>query len=117
MLSAVGIEANIEGRGLEDLGVKTKNGKIIVDDFYRTNVLGVYAIGDILPTQALAHVASAEGIICVEKITGHNPEVIDYERSLPLINELTYFIDNLNKSIDIADGKSGLEVVKILETI
>ena len=78
VLSAVGIEANIEGIGLENLGVKTENGRIIVDDFYRTNVLGVYAIGDVLATQALAHVASAEGIICVEKITGHNPDPMDY---------------------------------------
>ena len=78
VLSAVGIEANIEGIGLEELGVKTEKGKIIVDDYYRTNVLGVYAIGDVLGTQALAHVASAEGIICVEKIAGHNPESMDY---------------------------------------
>jgi dihydrolipoamide dehydrogenase len=78
VLSAVGIEANIEGIGLENLGVKTENGRIIVDDFYRTNVLGVYAIGDVLATQALAHVASAEGIICVEKIAGHNPDPMDY---------------------------------------
>ena len=78
VLSAVGIEANIEGIGLEDTGIKTENGKIIVDDFYQTNVPGYYAIGDVLGTQALAHVASAEGIVCVEKITGHNPDKIDY---------------------------------------
>ena len=78
VLSAVGIESNIEGIGLEELGVKTEKGKIIVDDFYRTNVLGVYAIGDVLGTQALAHVASAEGILCVEKIAGHDVEAIDY---------------------------------------
>ena len=79
VLSAVGITANIEGIGLEDVGVKTENGKILVDDFYNTNVNGYYAIGDVLSTQALAHVASAEGIICVEKIAGHNPEKIDYK--------------------------------------
>tara|TARA_B100000900_G_scaffold93664_1_gene76902 strand:- start:2191 stop:3576 length:1386 start_codon:yes stop_codon:yes gene_type:complete len=79
VLSAVGITANIEGIGLEDVGIKTEQGKIIVDDFYNTNVKGYYAIGDVLPSQALAHVASAEGIICVEKIAGHNPEKIDYK--------------------------------------
>ena len=78
VLSAVGIEANIEDIGLEDTGIKTEKGKIIVDDFYQTNVPGYYAIGDVLGTQALAHVASAEGIVCVEKITGHNPDKIDY---------------------------------------
>lgn len=78
VLSAVGIQANIENIGLEEVGVKTDSGKIIVDDFYRTNIPGVHAIGDVLPTQALAHVASAEGIICVEKIAGHDPEPIDY---------------------------------------
>jgi dihydrolipoamide dehydrogenase len=79
VLSAVGITSNIEGIGLEDVGIKTENGKILVDDFYNTNVNGYYAIGDVLSTQALAHVASAEGIICVEKIAGHNPEKIDYK--------------------------------------
>jgi len=78
VLSAVGIEANIENIGLEEVGIKTEKGRVLVDDFYQTNVPGYYAIGDILPTQALAHVASAEGIICVEKIAGHNPEPIDY---------------------------------------
>ena len=78
VLSAVGIEANIENIGLEEVGINTERGRVLVDDFYQTNVPGYYAIGDILPTQALAHVASAEGIVCVEKITGHNPEPIDY---------------------------------------
>ena len=78
VLSAVGIQANIEDIGLEQVGVKIDNGRIVVDDFYRTNIPGVYAIGDVLPTQALAHVASAEGIVCVEKITGQDPEPIDY---------------------------------------
>jgi dihydrolipoamide dehydrogenase len=78
VLSAVGISTNIEGIGLEESGVKTEKGKVIVDDFYRTNVEGVYAIGDIVKGQALAHVASAEGIICVEKIAGKNPEPLDY---------------------------------------
>ena len=78
VLSAVGISANIEGIGLEEVGIKTDKGRILVDDYYNTNVPGYYAIGDVLATQALAHVASAEGITCVEKIAGHNPEVIDY---------------------------------------
>ncbi|MEZ2334915.1 dihydrolipoyl dehydrogenase [Mucilaginibacter sp. RCC_168] len=78
VLSAVGISTNIEGIGLEETGVKTDKGKVLVDDFYRTNVEGVYAIGDIVKGQALAHVASAEGIICVEKIAGHSPEPLNY---------------------------------------
>jgi dihydrolipoamide dehydrogenase len=78
VLSAVGVTANLEGIGLEDVGVKTEKGKIIVDDFYKTNVSGLYAIGDVVKGQALAHVASAEGIICVEKIAGHNPEPLNY---------------------------------------
>lgn len=78
VLSAVGITANIENIGLEDVGIVTDKGKILVNDFYQTNMPGYYAIGDVLPTQALAHVASAEGIICIEKIAGHNPEPLDY---------------------------------------
>ncbi len=79
VLSAVGVVPNTQNIGLEELGIKTTpQGLIIVDDFYKTNVDGVYAIGDVLPTQALAHVASAEGILCVEKIAGHNPSPIDY---------------------------------------
>jgi dihydrolipoamide dehydrogenase len=78
VLSAVGIATNLEGLGLEENGVKTDKGKVLVDDFYKTNVEGVYAIGDIVKGQALAHVASAEGIICVEKIAGHSPEPLDY---------------------------------------
>ncbi|MDG1348271.1 MAG: dihydrolipoyl dehydrogenase [Flavobacteriales bacterium] len=78
VLSAVGIVANIENIGLEEVGIKTEKGKILVDDYYNTNVNGYHAIGDVLPNQSLAHVASAEGITCVEKIAGHNPEPIDY---------------------------------------
>jgi dihydrolipoamide dehydrogenase len=78
VLSAVGITPNIEGIGIEEMGVKVENGKVKVDEFYRTNVEGVYAIGDIVQGQALAHVASAEGIICVEKIAGHHPTPLDY---------------------------------------
>lgn len=78
VLSAVGISTNLEGIGLEEVGVKTDKGKVIVDDFYKTNIAGVYAIGDIVKGPALAHVASAEGIICVEKIAGHNPQPLNY---------------------------------------
>jgi dihydrolipoamide dehydrogenase len=78
VLSAVGIAPNIENLGLEALGVELEKGKIKVDDFYSTNVKGVYAIGDIVHGPALAHVASAEGIVCVEKIAGKNPDPIDY---------------------------------------
>ncbi len=78
VLSAVGVSANIENIGLEDVGIATDKGKIMVDDFYKTNIDGYYAIGDCVPGQALAHVASAEGIICVEKIAGENPQPLDY---------------------------------------
>lgn len=78
VLSAVGITPNIENLGLEETGVKTDKGRVVVDDFYRTNVDGVYAIGDIVKGQALAHVASAEGITCVEKIKGLDVSPIDY---------------------------------------
>jgi len=78
-LSAVGVSTNIEGIGLESAGVKTGKGKVVVDDYYRTSVPGVYAIGDIVHGPALAHVASAEGIICVEKIAGKEVEPLDYK--------------------------------------
>jgi dihydrolipoamide dehydrogenase len=84
LLSAVGIQSNIEGIGLEELGIKTEKGKILVDKYYQTNVPGVYAIGDCVPGQALAHVASKEGIICTENIGynekkfNHQPEPLDY---------------------------------------
>lgn len=78
VLSAVGITPNTEDLGLEELGVETKNGKVVVDEFYKTNVEGIYAIGDIVDGPALAHVASAEGITCVEKIAGLSPDPIDY---------------------------------------
>ena len=79
VLSAVGVETNIENIGLEELGIITEKGKINVDDYYKTNIDGIYAIGDIVKGPALAHVASAEGIICVEKIAGKNPGVLNYD--------------------------------------
>ena len=78
VLSAVGIEANIEGIGLEEVGIVVDKGRIIVNEYFETNMPGYYAIGDVIPGPALAHVASAEGITCVEKIAGLNPEPIDY---------------------------------------
>ncbi|QYN50851.1 MULTISPECIES: dihydrolipoyl dehydrogenase [Apibacter] len=78
ILSAVGITANIENIGLEEVGISTDKGRILVDSFYNTNIPGYYAIGDVIPGPALAHVASAEGILCVEKIKGMNVEPIDY---------------------------------------
>lgn len=78
VLSAAGVVANIENIGLETVGIKTEKGKITVDKYYKTNVDGYYAIGDVTPGPALAHVASAEGITCVEAIAGHKPEGIDY---------------------------------------
>ena len=84
LLSAVGVAANVEGIGLEEVGIKTDKGKIMVDKFYQTNIPGIYAIGDCAPGPALAHVASKEGIICVENIGynekkyNHQPEPMDY---------------------------------------
>ena len=78
VLSAVGIKTNIENIGLEDVGIVTDRDKILVNDFYQTNIPGYYAIGDVTPGPALAHVASAEGILCVEKIAGQQVEAIDY---------------------------------------
>ncbi len=78
VLSAVGVTTNLEGIGLEETGIKTEKGKIVIDDFYKTSVDGYYAIGDVVKGPALAHVASAEGIICVEKIAGQNPDPLNY---------------------------------------
>ncbi|MEL6863400.1 MAG: dihydrolipoyl dehydrogenase [Bacteroidota bacterium] len=78
VLSAVGVAPNTEDIGLEALGIETDRGLVKVDPFYQTNVAGIYAIGDIVAGPALAHVATAEGIICAEKIAGHSPEPIDY---------------------------------------
>tara|TARA_B110000503_G_scaffold2754_1_gene3698 strand:- start:150 stop:1526 length:1377 start_codon:yes stop_codon:yes gene_type:complete len=78
VLSAVGIKTNIENIGLEDVGIVTDRDKILVNDFYQTNIPGYYAIGDVTAGPALAHVASAEGILCVEKIAGQHVEALDY---------------------------------------
>jgi dihydrolipoamide dehydrogenase len=78
ILSAVGIKTNIENIGLEDVGIAVDRDKILVNNYYQTNIPGYYAIGDVTPGQALAHVASAEGILCVEKIAGMHVEALDY---------------------------------------
>lgn len=78
VLSAVGIATNLEGLGLEETGIRYEGGKVIVDEYYRTNIEGYYAIGDIVKGPALAHVASHEGICCVEKIAGIHTEPVDY---------------------------------------
>ncbi len=82
VLSAVGVVSNVENIGLEDVGILVERGKIKVDEYYKTNMPGYYAIGDVTTGPALAHVASAEGIICVEQIAGHHPEPLDY-RNIP----------------------------------
>jgi dihydrolipoamide dehydrogenase len=78
VFSAVGVTTNLEGIGLEKTGVKTEKGKVVVDDYYKTSVPGIFAIGDIVHGPALAHVASAEGIICVEKMAGKDVEPLNY---------------------------------------
>jgi dihydrolipoamide dehydrogenase len=88
VLSAVGISANIEGIGLEKAGVKTEKGKVVVDDFYQSSVPGIFAIGDIVHGPALAHVASAEGIICVEKLSGIDVKPLNYG-NIPLCTYTT----------------------------
>ena len=92
VLSAVGIVSNIEGIGLEEVGIVADKGKIMVNDYYQTNIPGYYAIGDVTPGQALAHVASAEGITCVEKIAGMQVETIDYG-NIPGCNQLSHKAD------------------------
>ncbi|MDD2191093.1 MAG: dihydrolipoyl dehydrogenase [Bacteroidales bacterium] len=78
VLSAVGVTTNIENIGLEEVGVKTERSKVVVDDYYKTNIEGIYAIGDIVHGPALAHVSSKEAIICIEAIHGLNPKPISY---------------------------------------
>jgi dihydrolipoamide dehydrogenase len=108
VLMAVGITPNTEQIGLEELGVETDNGRVKVDEFYRTNVEGIYAIGDILAGPALAHVASAEGIVCIEKIAGLNPEPIDY-RNIPAC---TYTNPEIS-SVGITEAKAREEGYEI----
>lgn len=101
VLSAAGIQTNLEHLGLEEHGIKTDKGKVVVDEFYRTSMPGVYAIGDIVPGPALAHVASAEGIICVEAICGHHPEPLNYNN----IPGCTYCIPEV-ASVGLTEAKA-----------
>jgi dihydrolipoamide dehydrogenase len=78
VLSAAGVQTNLENLGLEEMGIKSDKGKLVVDEYYRTNIPNVYAIGDIVPGPALAHVASAEAIICIENICGVHTEPLNY---------------------------------------
>ncbi|MFO7852222.1 MAG: dihydrolipoyl dehydrogenase [Bacteroidota bacterium] len=112
VLSAVGVTANIEGIGIEEAGVKMEKGKIVVDEYYKTNIEGVYAIGDVIEGPALAHVASAEGIICVEKIAGLEVEALDYNNlpactyTSPEVASCGYTEDEAReKGYDIRVGK------------
>ncbi len=108
VLSAVGVQTNIEGIGLEETGVEFENGKIKVNDYYQTNIDGVYAIGDIVHGQALAHVASAEGICCVEKIAGIETETVDYNN----IPSCTYTVPEV-ASVGITENQAkeqGLDI-------
>lgn len=108
VLSAVGVTTNLEGIGLEEAGVKTDKGKVTVDDFYRTNVPGIHAIGDIVHGPALAHVASAEGIICVEKIAGLDVKPLDY-KNIPACTYTSPEIASVGMTEDAA-RKAGYEV-------
>jgi dihydrolipoamide dehydrogenase len=108
VLSAVGVTTNIENIGLEETGIKTEKSKVVVDDFYATNVAGYYAIGDIVHGPALAHVASHEALICVEKICGLNPHPLDYDN----IPGCTYITPEV-ASVGMTEAKAaeaGLEV-------
>ncbi len=108
ILSAVGITPNLENIGIEEAGIEVENGKVKVDEFYRTNVEGVYAIGDIVHGQALAHVASAEGIICVEKMAGEKPEPLDYG-NIPACTYTTPEVASVGMT-EKAAGEAGYEL-------
>lgn len=101
VLSAVGVQTNLEDLGLENLGIANERGKIIVDDYYRTNVEGVYAIGDIVHGPALAHKASHEAIICVEKFCGMNPKPLNYNN----IPGCTYITPEI-ASVGLSEAKA-----------
>jgi len=108
VLSAVGIAANIEKIGLEEMGIVTDKGRILVNEYYQTNIPGYYAIGDVIPTAALAHVASAEGILCVEKIAVHNPEPLDY-KTMPGFTDCSHEIASVGMT-EKAAKEAGIEI-------
>lgn len=109
VLSAVGIAPNIEQIGLEATGILLEQGRIAVDEFYKTNIEGYYAIGDVVKGPALAHVASHEGIVCVEKLAGHNPSTIDYS-NIPFCTYCTPEIASVGLSEKLAREK-GFDVL------
>ena len=112
VLSAVGVKSNIDNIGLEEVGIAVDKDKIIVDEFYNTNIPGYFAIGDVTSGQALAHVASAEGILCVEKIANHDVEPIDYE-NIPGCTYCTPEIASVGLTEEMALGKGyGIKVGK-----
>lgn len=104
VLSAIGVKSNIENIGLEELGIKIEKENIVVDEFYKTNLDGYYAIGDVVSGQSLAHVASAEGIICVEKIAGLNVTPLDYD-NVPSCTYCSPEIASVGYSEEVAIAK------------
>ena len=108
VLSAVGIATNLEGIGLEEVGIETEKGKVLVNDFYQTNIPGYYAIGDIVHGPALAHVASHEGITCVEKIAGIDVEPIDYG-NIPACTYTSPEVDSVGMT-DIQAKEAGYDI-------
>lgn len=108
VLSAVGVTPNIENIGIEEVGIDLEKGKVKVDEYYKTNIEGVYAIGDIVHGPALAHVASAEGITCVEKIAGLNPEPVNYG-NIPACTYTTPEVASVGMTEDAAK-EAGYEI-------
>jgi dihydrolipoamide dehydrogenase len=109
VLSAVGVITNLENIGLEEVGIEVERTKIVVDDYYRTNVEGYYAIGDVVHGPALAHVASAEALVCVEKIAGENPTPVNY-KNIPGCTYTTPEIASVGMS-EKAAKEAGYEIL------
>ncbi len=109
VLSAVGVITNLENLGLEEVGIEVERTKIVVDDYYRTNVEGYYAIGDVVHGPALAHVASAEALVCVEKIAGENPTLVNY-KNIPGCTYTTPEIASVGMS-EKAAKEAGYEIL------
>ena len=109
VLSAVGVITNLENLGLEEVGIEVERTKIVVDDYYRTNVEGYYAIGDVVHGPALAHVASAEALVCVEKIAGENPTPVNY-KNIPGCTYTTPEIASVGMS-EKAAKEAGYEIL------
>ncbi|MBR4300780.1 MAG: dihydrolipoyl dehydrogenase [Bacteroidales bacterium] len=109
VLSAVGVITNLENLGLEEVGIEVERTKIVVDDYYRTNVEGYYAIGDVVHGPALAHVASAEALVCVEKIAGEDPTPVNY-KNIPGCTYTTPEIASVGMS-EKAAKEAGYEIL------